>query len=283
MKICTFDEDRVGVVVGDKVADVTPVVAPCIPLAWPMPMEDPFIARLAEIRPLIEEALPKAASVPLAKVKLRSPVPNPGKIIGVPVNYQQHINESRADATIHHGWNFKDLFTDGLFLKSSTALVGPSEGVRLRFPDRRNDHEIELVVVIGRKADRVSSQDALKYVAAYSIGLDMTVRGTEVRSFRKSPDTYAVLGPWMVTADEFGDPGNVGLRLTVNGKVHQEANTRDLLVSVPRLIEYASLWYSLNPGDLIYTGTCEGVSPVKAGDRMTAEIERIGSMDVTVS
>jgi 2-keto-4-pentenoate hydratase/2-oxohepta-3-ene-1,7-dioic acid hydratase in catechol pathway len=154
----------------------------------------------------------------------------------------------------------------GMFLKANSALVGPSEGIPLRFPDRRNDHEVELVMVIGKTGSDISQADALGYVAGYCLGLDMTVRGREDRSFRKSVDGYAVLGPWMVTADEIPDPDAVPISLTVNGEVRQNSNTSQLIYNCRRLIEFASAFYTLYPGDLVYTGTPDGVSPVKPGD-----------------
>jgi 2-keto-4-pentenoate hydratase/2-oxohepta-3-ene-1,7-dioic acid hydratase in catechol pathway len=122
----------------------------------------------------------------------------------------------------------------------------------------------------------------LKYVAGYAVSLDMTVRGSEDRSFRKSLDTYSVLGPWLVTPDEVPDPGVLDLWLTVNGSARQRTNTRHLIFDVPRLIEYASSFYTLLPGDIIMTGTPEGVGPVEDGDVIDVGIESIGSMQVKV-
>ncbi len=170
----------------------------------------------------------------------------------------------------------------GLFLKSSTSLVGPAEGVKIDFPDRRNDHEIELVAIVGREGRHIPREHALDCVAGYAIGLDMTLRGPEDRSLRKSLDTFAVLGPWLTTRDEVPDPGNLRMSLEVNGEMRQSASTRDLIFDVPRLIEYASSFYHLCPGDLIYTGTPEGVGPVVPGDVMTCRIDRLGSMKVAV-
>ena len=155
--------------------------------------------------------------------------------------------------------------------------------MRRRFLDRRTDHEVELAVVIGRTADRVAAADALAHVAGYCIGLDITLRGPEERSFRKSIDTYTVLGPWLVTADEFGAPVDVGLWLDVGDERRQDANTRDLILSVAQLIEFASSFYTLHPGDVLLTGTPEGVGPIRPGDVMTASIDRIGSMRIAVT
>jgi 2,4-didehydro-3-deoxy-L-rhamnonate hydrolase len=124
--------------------------------------------------------------------------------------------------------------------------------------------------------------DALAYIAGYCIGLDITVRGPEERSLRKSIDSYTVLGPWMVTADELPDPSCLDLTLSVNGKVKQKANTRDLIIGIADLIAFASSFYTLMPGDVLLTGTPEGVGPIAAGDIMSAEIANVGRMEVAV-
>src|SRR5262249_34011279 len=155
----------------------------------------------------------KSKPVPVEKVKLLSPVANPGKIIAAPVNYTKHLQEALADKGIHHGNLIGEIHKVGCFLKATSAVVGPGEGVALTHPDRRNDHEVELAVVIGSKAKNVSAGAALAHVAGYCIGLDMTVRGPEERSMRKSADSYCVLGPWLTTADEIADSGNLSLSI----------------------------------------------------------------------
>jgi 2-keto-4-pentenoate hydratase/2-oxohepta-3-ene-1,7-dioic acid hydratase in catechol pathway len=212
----------------------------------------------------------KAPGKPIAQVKLLSPVARPSKLTCAPTNYQAHINEMQAAAAkpesqvVAH--QSSKILEAGMFLKSNSSLVGPSEGIPLRFPDRRNDHEIELVMVIGKAGSDIPQANALDHVACYCLGLDITVRGREDRSFRKSVDGYAVAGPWMVTADEIPDPDALPLTLTVNGEVRQKSNTSDLIYNCRRLIEFASAFYTLYPGDLLYTGTPEGVGPVKPGD-----------------
>jgi 2-keto-4-pentenoate hydratase/2-oxohepta-3-ene-1,7-dioic acid hydratase in catechol pathway len=128
----------------------------------------------------------------------------------------------------------------------------------------------------------VSREDALAHVAGYAIGLDMTVRGTQERSMRKSIDTYTVLGPALITADEVREPGELDLNLWVNGELRQCASTRDLVLDIADLIVWASSYYTLMPGDLLFTGTPEGVAEVKTGDRITAEISWIGTLEVSV-
>lgn len=282
MKLCRFDQNRLGIVEGDAVADVSGALDVIPAARYPLPHGDPLLLHFTAVRAAAAELLPKAPRRQLAAVRLLSPVASPPRIIAAPVNYRKHQAEAIADGGVHFDKDVKTIETYGLFLKSSTALVGPSEGVALDFPERRNDHEIELVAVIGREGRRIERARALEHVAGYAIGLDMTLRGPEDRSLRKSPDSFAVLGSWITTSDEVGDPGDLGLSLHLNGEPRQRASTRDLIFGVERLIEYASSFYRLFPGDLIYTGTPEGVGPVSRGDVLTCAIDRLGTMTVAV-
>jgi 2-keto-4-pentenoate hydratase/2-oxohepta-3-ene-1,7-dioic acid hydratase in catechol pathway len=169
-----------------------------------------------------------------------------------------------------------------MFLKSNSSLVGAGQGVALRFIENRNDHEVELAAIIGKTGTNISAKNALDHVAGYAIGLDMTTRGKELQSFRKSSDSYSVLGPWMVTKDEIEDPNDLDLTISVNGEQRQNSNTNQLVYNVQKCIEYTTTRYTLYPGDIIMTGTPDGVGPVGPGDIMTAEIESIGRMDVAV-
>ena len=137
-------------------------------------------------------------------------------------------------------------------------------------------------MVIGKRANNVKRKDALKYVAGCCIGLDISIRGQEDRSFRKSPDSYTVMGPWLVTPEEIPDPGNLDLSIKLNGETKQSSNTKYMTLGVAELIEMASSFYTLFPGDIISTGTPEGVSPIVPGDTIVATIEKIGSMEVKV-
>ena len=213
---------------------------------------------------------------------LLSPVANPGKVVAAPVNYQKHLDEVRGDESLHHQNPINTIHKAGLFLKATSALAGAGEGIALRKLDRRNDHEIELAFVIGKTARHVTKDRALDYVAGYAIGLDITIRGPEERSLRKSADTYAILGPWLVTPDEVPEPNALDLRLSVNGQPRQDSNTRNMILGVRELIELASSFFTLHPGDVFFTGTPEGVSPIEPGDTIVATIERIGSMTVKV-
>src|ERR1044071_5801614 len=283
MKLCRFDDNRLGLVADDGVRDVSAALSRLPTATYPFPKHDVLVAHLSELRPEIEKAAKSARPKPLAQVKLLSPVANPGKIIAAPVNYKKHLEEALADKGIHHGNLVQEIHKAGMFLKATSAVVGPGEGVKLVHTDRRNDHEVELALVIGRTAKDVSAAAALDCVAGYCIGLDMTIRGPEERSLRKSPDSYCVLGPWLVTPDEVGDPGKLQVSIAVNGEPRQDASTSDLILGVAQLIAWGSTFYTLHPGDVILTGTPQGVGPVRPGDTMRARIDRIGAMQVKVS
>jgi 2-keto-4-pentenoate hydratase/2-oxohepta-3-ene-1,7-dioic acid hydratase in catechol pathway len=289
MRICRFNENRLGVVEQDRVYDVSAVLAALPALKWPVAPGDLLIERLPQLQEAIVAARKDAQSYALSEVRLLSPVATPSKIIAAPLNYKLHVEESAADAQIHnnvHNPGYEGFASPvakfGVFLKNATSLVGASEGVQINFPGRRNDHEVELAVVIGKQCRNVKASDARSVIAGYAIGLDMTVRGTEDRSYRKSADTYSVLGPYLVTTDEIPNPGALAFSIHVNGEVRQNANTRDLITGIEELIEVASGVYTLYPGDIIMTGTPEGVASIQPGDVMTARIEQIGSMEVRI-
>jgi 2,4-diketo-3-deoxy-L-fuconate hydrolase len=279
MRLCLFDENRLGLVQADRVYDISDVLDRLPPIRYPFPRQDALIAALPEIMSLV---VVSGDGVPLDSVRLRAPVANPSKIIAAPVNYKKHLQEALNDPATFSPAQVRQIQEIGLFLKATSSLVGPSEPVRIVHPDRRTDHEIELAVIIGKAAHGVPAARAIEHVAGYSIGLDITIRGPEERSLRKSLDTFTVLGPWLVTADEILEPSALDLCLEVNGEVRQRANTRDLILSIPALIEFASSFYTLLPGDVLLTGTPEGVGPIVPGDVMEARITGIGAMRVRV-
>jgi 2-keto-4-pentenoate hydratase/2-oxohepta-3-ene-1,7-dioic acid hydratase in catechol pathway len=282
MRFCRFNDNRLGVVRDELVHDVTAVLDGLPALRWPTPPGDHFFNHFDALRPQMQARADQVPGVSIESVKLLSPVANPGKIVAAPVNYALHLDESRADTAINFGTQVKTIADYGVFLKATSSVIGASQTVMADWPDRRIDHEVELALVIGRKGFRIPESQALSHVAGYMIGLDMTIRGTEDRSFRKSLDTFTVLGPWLVTADELGDPSQLDLEITVNGQHRQKSNTALLIWNVQKLIAYASQAYTLYPGDVIMTGTPEGVAPVVPGDTMHARIERIGQMQVAV-
>ena len=287
MKLCRYDDDRLGVVRGDLVHDVTQAQTD-IRNSAPYAMKGyAVVAALPQWRERLERLADKAPGKPIAPVKLLPPVARPSKLTCAPTNYQAHIEEMSKAAAQPGSQIVKSqsskILEAGMFLKANSALVGPSEGIPVRFPDRRNDHEIELVMVIGKTGSDISQAKALDHVIGYCLGLDMTVRGPQDRSFRKSCDGYSVLGPWMVTADEIAEPDNLPLSLTVNGEIRQDTNTRNLIYVIRRLIEFASAYYTLYPGDVYYTGTPEGVGPVKPGDVLRARSAApLGELQIAV-
>jgi 2-keto-4-pentenoate hydratase/2-oxohepta-3-ene-1,7-dioic acid hydratase in catechol pathway len=284
MRFCRFGDNRFGLVEGSNVRDVTEALDVLPSYRYPLPAYDQLIANLDLVLDKARSIAPRSPLLPIADVQFLSPVANPSKVIGAPVNYQKHLDEVKSDAQLHQNNEAHTavIHKMGLFLKACSSLVGPSEGIALRKLDRRNDHEVELAVVIGKRANNVPASEALNYVAGYAIGLDITIRGPEERSLRKSADSYAVLGPWLVTADEIPNPGNLNLKMSVNGEERQNSNTKYMILGVPQLIEFASAFYTLHPGDVIVTGTPEGVSPIQPGDHIVATIEKIGTMEVKV-
>lgn len=252
MRLVSYDDGLVGCLAGHRV----------IPLRA-RTMRDVIASWNAG-----ELAVPEhEAGTPLPEVRIRVPVANPSKIIAAPVNYRGHQAEMNVDTQIS---------ALGFFLKAPSSLLDPGGTIQLPYHDRRFDQEGELALVIGRTARRVSEQDALSCVFGYTGLLDITMRGGEDRSVRKSFDTFTPMGPVLVTADEFGDPDDAELRCWVSGELRQKASTRDLIWGVARLVSYASSVTTLYPGDVITTGTPAGVGPLTAGDTIRLELSGLG-------
>lgn len=272
MRLARFNNGRMGVVVGEHIADITRLID-CGP-QWP----DVNMVRLArdfdQLRGTIEAALPHLPRIPLLQVRLETPVPWPNKIIAYPVNYHAHGREMQAQ---YRATN------QGFFLKPNSALSGPADAVMLpAVPGREVHHESELAIIIGKECRSVAREDWKDVVFGYSCLLDMVVRGREERVFRKAYDTFCPVGPWITTADEVSDPAALGIKLWVNDELRQNANTRDLVLDIPGMIATASAVMTLYPGDIIATGTPEGVGPVVDGDRIRIAIEQVGEMTVDV-
>lgn len=284
MKICWFDDYRLGIVQGDQIADVTPALQVLDAPAYPArQFGDPLIANLDKVLAATRPLLADAPRRPVEGAFFRPPVANPSKIIGVPVNYLKHVEEAldqREEFTTRYAGALEE---QGFFLKANSAQVGFGDGVRLALPELRNDHEMELGMVIGRGGRDIAEADALSHVAGWTIALDFVVRGPEDRSLRKSPDTYAVTGPWLITADEVADPQNLDFHLKVNGEVRQASNTRNMIMNLRRQIAYASRFYTLHSGDIFMTGTCEGVGRIAAGDVLECWIEGVAAGSLRVA
>ena len=281
MRLCCFDDDRLGLVREGRVHDVTIVLDQLQPWRYPYPNDDALIAALPDLSDEIEAAA-QGHGIALSSVQLRAPIANPGKIVAAPVNYAKHLQETIDDPATLAAIHVRKIQETGLFLKATSSLIGPGQPIKLRHPGRRTDHEVELAVIIGKPCNAVTAERAMEHVAGYAIGLDVTVRGSEERSLRKSIDSYTVLGPWLVTTDELTDATALALSLDVNGERRQQANTRDLILGIPELLVFASSFYSLMPGDILLTGTPEGAGPIMPGDTIDSHVEGIGTMRVAV-
>ena len=268
LKLCRFDSDRVGVVEGNRVRDVTPALEFLPACRWPPPPGDWLIANLGLLRPHIERALRRATTVALDRVRLQSPVANPGKIVAVRSNYAGA--GSAVDGAAE------------LFLKAASSCAGAGDGIELRLPGRRVDHEIELVAVIGTRLQHAGAEEALAAVAGYCIGIDVTLRGEEDRGLRKSLDGHTVLGPWLTTAEEATGVADAAIELVVNGELRQCGRTSSMAHGVAALIAAASRYLTLHPGDVVMTGTPPGAGPLAPGDRLYCSIEGLGAMNVAV-
>jgi 2,4-diketo-3-deoxy-L-fuconate hydrolase len=286
MRLARFNDNRIGIVRKDGVHDITTILQKLPAVRYPFPVGDPLIANLEAWRDEMEGLADKAPAIDPAECEFKSPVANPSKVIGVPTNYQAHREEMAADKTVHApsaklaSKGVDNVLEQGLFLKN--GLVGPSEGVAVRFPDRRTDHEAELGVIIGKTGSDIPEEKAYDYIVGYALALDMVVRGKEDRSFRKAIDTYGVLGPWLVTKDEVPDPQKLDFELKVNGESRQKANTSEMIMYIKQQISWGSSFYTLHPGDVIMTGTCQGVGRVQPGDKMDFEFPALGKMEIAI-
>ena len=180
MKICRYNDDRIGLVLdAESLIDVSDALDTLPDIKWPAPLGDHFIANLETMCSEIEVLSKSGKPILLADVTLNSPVANPSKIMGAPINYQKHIEESEADDGIVSSRPISHISDWGMFLKANSALVGCGDGIKLRFTDNRNDHEMELAVIIGKKGSNIPISEAKEFIAGYAIGLDMTTRGND--------------------------------------------------------------------------------------------------------
>jgi 2-keto-4-pentenoate hydratase/2-oxohepta-3-ene-1,7-dioic acid hydratase in catechol pathway len=274
MKIIRFNENRIGVVEGDHVRDITAVQGENAGSEWPPVGINRLIASFASLKDKIAEQARAAPAIPLSSVRVLTPVPWPNKLMAYPVNYVDHAAEMKSVGYAN---------VQGYFLKSNSSLIGCSEQIVIpALPGREVHHECELAIIIGKEGRSITRENALSHIFGYSCLIDVTVRGKEERVFRKSYDTFTPVGPWITTADEVKNPSNLHLQLWVNDELRQDANTRDLIVGIEDMICVASSASTLYPGDIIATGTPAGVGPIRHGDKVTIEIEQVGRMTVDV-
>jgi 2-keto-4-pentenoate hydratase/2-oxohepta-3-ene-1,7-dioic acid hydratase in catechol pathway len=280
MRLYVFDDYRLGVQIGDNgLVDITALVGSAVA---PEDRMTGLIAHWDRLVPRVRQAAGSSADRTLSEVRVRAPQPRPHTVIAAPVNYPRHQAEMGGTAGVYAGANVKTIETYVGFVKASSSIVGPDGLIELPCSDRRVDHEAEVGVVIGRRASRVPRERALDHVFGYVPLLDITVRGEEDRSLRKSFDTFTPIGPAIVTADEISDPADIGFRLRVNGQQRQNSTTAHLIYDIPTLIEVYSSVMTLEPGDLIATGTPEGVGPIVAGDLLVLTVDGVGELTMPV-
>ncbi len=281
MKLATFeanDRESIGLVAGDGVVDLARA-APALPRnmialieAWPRIQRE--VRSLETIKPHFR----------LSEVLLRAPVPAPQKILAIGLNYADHIKESGQEMPERQIW----------FTKLPSAVNGPHDPIQIPKASSSVDYEAELVVIIGKRCRHVAKEDAAGVIFGYAAGNDVSVRDWQFHTSQwilgKSFDTHAPFGPWIVTPDEVGDPHALGIRCLVNSELRQNSNTRNLVFNVFEQIALLSQALTLEPGDVIFTGTPGGVGMaakppnyLKAGDVVRVEIDRIGALEARMA
>ena len=274
MKICYFDDFRLGIVKGDAVVDVSKVVK-AVAHTGPHDLISALIADFPKYRAKLEKAAAAGRGIPLKKVRLRSPLPRPVNIDCMAVNYMEDGTRSEP-APIN------------AFHKSPGAVIGDGDTMVLPdVPASIFEGEAELALVIGRRASHVKAAQAMKHVFGYTCFIDGSARDLPPAGNTfyqmKSRDTFAPMGPFIVTADEIHDPHKLQIRLWVNGTLKQDFNTSDMAHRIPRCIEWVSSIHALEPGDVLATGTNHrGLSAFQDGDRIELEVEKVGRLRVKV-
>lgn len=282
---------RLGAVKQDLVVDVEQIGAKagvCLPSTM-LDFIDLGPAALPALATILQEHRnhwPVGATVPLTNVKLLAPIPRPRKnIFGIGLNYVEHVAESARTLDTSKELPKQPV----IFSKPPTSVIGPGEAIEHnRRITEQLDWEVELAVVMGRTARRVSEADAMSFVFGYSVMIDISARDNRRAGqwiYSKGQDTYAPFGPCIVTADEIGDPHALDLWLTVNGETKQKSNTRHMLFKIPTLIADISAAITLEPGDIIASGTPDGVGAGRnpqewlwPGDVVEAGVDGIGTI-----
>jgi 2-keto-4-pentenoate hydratase/2-oxohepta-3-ene-1,7-dioic acid hydratase in catechol pathway len=274
VKLLFFDDFRLGVLKGDAVIDVSPVVRD-IPHTGPHDLISGLIERFADYRGRLEDAATRGTGAPVDRVRIRPPLPKPSNIVAMAVNYME--DGTRAEPAPINA-----------FLKSPNAVIGDGDTMVLPdVPATIFEGEAEVALVIGKRASHVRASEAMSYVFGYTNFIDGSARGLPPAGNTfyqmKSRDTFAPMGPYLVTADEVPDPHALHVRLWVNGTLKQNFSTSDMAHRIPRCIEWVTSIHTLEPGDVLATGTNHrGLSAFQDGDRIELETERLGRLRVHV-
>ena len=293
MRVASVKANDVAIVDGDSLILVGETLGIEGLLAKPVSMMD-FISQYDSIRDSFQTLITKGRRVRLDPNLLKPPVERPSKIWAAAFNYKRGTDEIRDGAGRGETLKFTaEQALEMTFLKPSSAVIGPEQAILIPKGERTVYPELELCIVIGKEARDVSRQKALDYVFGYTIMLDMTARGPNppgtgvgsCRSVRKGFETFAPIGPWITTRDEIPDPQNLKMNLWIGGELRQSANTSGMINGVPELVSFLSTVTTLYPGDLISTGNPDSPAfqrKLVPGERLTAEIEKIGSMSLGV-
>ncbi len=274
MKLAFFDDYKLGVVKGDNIVDVSSVVRD-IPHTTPGNLINGLIERFADYRARLQDATAGAQGVPVSTVRIRPPLPHPGNMVCMAVNYMENGTLAKP-APIN------------AFHKAPTAIIGPGDTMVLPdVPATIFEGEAELAVVIGKRATKVSAANAMDYVFGYINFIDGSARGQpppgNVFFQMKTRDTFAPIGPYLVTKDEIADVHEVPIKLWVNGTLKQDFNTNDMAHNIPRCIEWATSMHTLEPGDILATGTNHrGLSSFMDGDKVELECSGLGRLSFNI-
>lgn len=279
MKLVTFTHDgvtHIGKLVShngqESVVDLN-AAQPSLPTTMLAFLEGGSVAQK------LAEQVPVESALPLSSVKLHAPIPRPGKIICIGRNYAEHARESGYEVLPH----------PIVFAKYANTVIGPYDHVILPKVSNRVDYEAELGVAVGRRGRYISESDALEYVAGYFIANDVSARDYQNRTSQwtigKTFDTFAPMGPALVTPDEIADPHNLDIRLTIGNEVLQDYNTRYMIFNIPRLLASLSETMTLEPGDVVLTGTPPGIGDARKpprylqdGETVEITIEKLGTL-----
>jgi 2-keto-4-pentenoate hydratase/2-oxohepta-3-ene-1,7-dioic acid hydratase in catechol pathway len=270
MKLLFFDDFRLGVLNGESVIDVQDTVRD-IPHCEPQQLIAGLIERFADYRPRLEQAAQSGQGKPVSQVKIRPPLPRPRNIVCMAVNYMEDGTRSEP-APIN------------AFMKSPNSIIGPEETMVLPdVPATIFEGEAEIALVVGKRMSDVKQADAMQYIFGYTNFIDGSARGLPPAGNTfyqmKSRDTFAPIGPYLVTADELPDPHNKQVRLWNNGQLFQNYNTSDMAHKIPRCIEWVSSIHALDPGDILALGTNHrGLNPFMDGDTIEIETEGLGRL-----
>jgi 2-keto-4-pentenoate hydratase/2-oxohepta-3-ene-1,7-dioic acid hydratase in catechol pathway len=291
MKICHYDSNQAGAVVGDKVYPIGDALVKAGHVRGGYTMLDVIdaMANKSAAMQCARDAAQGAGGVALSSVKLLAPITNPGSLWAAAANYRAHQAEmvTRMGSAGRENKTKDELMAE-FFLKPTSSIIGPNDTVILPKISKLVDFECELCAVIGTRARKVTEDQALNYVFGYTMCWDISQRDPwgkgmqNTRNIRKGFDTFSGLGPWIVTRDEIDEPQNLTIKVLQNGKEVMTAHTSDMICGLREHIRFLTSCLTLRPGDLITTGTPAGVSKLEDCDHLKGTIEKIGEMELHV-